>query len=105
MARTPTTIALDDGIIVGVEQEGGWSGRRCTWPDSVCSELPTHYVRHPSVRPDELTIRFLCERHFVLTLAELVEVHLPQCDAAASDHVEGFGTIASLDQDTPDSPK
>lgn len=66
---------------------------RCTWNECVCTESPTHYVvfaEHAGGGDAQL----FCARHYVLTLAQLIELHLPECSGSFSDHVLRYGALA-----------
>ena len=69
------------------------SGRpNCQWSEGVCTESPTHYLtwRGPS---EEGTVAVHCVRHHVLTLAELLELHLRECGASLDEHLAAWGEI------------
>lgn len=61
----------------------------CGWSDSVCLDAPDHHI---TWRGEEgHTAELFCERHMVLTLAHLVEVHLQTCGGSFDDHVVEYG--------------
>lgn len=79
-----------DDIVVEIDA-GGDRPRGCLWDESVCTRTPTHRVVPPAhnLHHDEPTI--LCARHYALTMARLVIVHLPGCDAPLAEHVVAHG--------------
>lgn len=64
---------------------------RCQWDTSVCAQSPTHYVAwgHASVNT-------YCVRHYVLVLAQLLELHLLFCPGTVHDHLRKYGPIPQL---------
>lgn len=72
---------------------GDGDNTRCTWDECVCTETPTHYVvfaEHAGGGDAQL----FCARHYVLTLAQLIELHLPECSGGLGDHVLRYGSLA-----------
>lgn len=66
---------------------------RCMWDETVCTEIPTHHITHPAVDEDEAVARTFCIRHYVLTLAEHVEVHTTQCNGTVENHFAAYGPL------------
>lgn len=60
-----------DGILVA----GGAGAGRCLWDETVCTDTPTHFVTFEEA--DGASADVFCVRHYVLTLARLCQIHLP----------------------------
>lgn len=76
-----------DGVLVG----GGFDAGRCLWDESVCIDTPTHFVTFDQA--DGATAEVYCVRHYVLTLAHLCQVHLPECAGNFASHVAQRGEL------------
>lgn len=61
----------------------------CTWVGGVCPERPTMALRRHNYGTHHYESA-LCVRHYILVLAELIEVHLPTRGCALEDHVENL---------------
>lgn len=70
---------------------------RCHWDESVCTRTPEHVVVFTVASDDdaagEAEAEPYCPRHYVLTLARLLELHLPACSGSAHDHVVRVGRL------------
>lgn len=80
---------LDDGDF---DQFDDGNATRCTWNESVCVDKPTQFVvfaEHAGGGDAQL----FCARHYVLTLAELLELHLPECPGDLNDHILRHGSL------------
>ena len=89
--RIKTTV--DDGIFVGISDDDGAPRPRCSCSETVCLETPTHLIAPPGAKRDPTQKAFYCERHYVLSLAHLIEVHVPNCAAPLSEHLGEFGEL------------
>lgn len=80
-----------DDVITGTGTTTGPGNSRCMWDDAVCVDLPTHFINH---QQDEGTsAELFCVRHYVLTLARLCQLHLPDCPGPFDGHVAGHGEL------------
>lgn len=78
----------------GPELFGGSEPRpRCLWNDTVCTEAPTHHITHPAVGDEQADARTFCLRHYVLTLAEHLEVHSKHCGETVRSHFAAHGPL------------
>lgn len=64
----------------------------CEWNESVCLHASENMIIYTG-STDKNEVLTYCARHYVLTLAELLEVHLPGCNNPVTDHVRSFGSI------------
>ena len=64
---------------------------RCLWDESVCADTPTHFVTFEEA--EGASAEVFCIRHYVLTLARLCQIHLPDCDGDFAGHVAGHGQL------------
>ena len=83
------------GVIPGhpdVEIEGDGLGAHCCW-DHPCARTPTHYVVWPGRRGAHPRASTFGARHYVLALAEMIEVHTATCAAPPSAHVVDHGPL------------
>lgn len=72
----------------------GFGGRRpqgCVWDRSVCTESPTHQIT--VTQGDHSVKEPYCQRHYVLALRHLADVHLNDCGGPASLHASSYGPI------------
>lgn len=92
-SKTDERIDLEEDVFVPEGDFGSGSGPRCGWTRSVCLDSSDYYVQYPSFQEGVANKEFYCQRHYVLTLANLAQVHIPVCDAALWQHLEGFGKI------------
>jgi uncharacterized protein YPO0396 len=76
-----------DGILVA----GGPGAGRCLWDESVCTDTPTHFVTFEEA--DGASADMFCVRHYVLTLARLCQIHLPDCAGDFAGHVAAHGEL------------
>lgn len=79
----------DTGTDIGVD--AGFSAGRCAWDRSVCVDKPTHFVASEST--GGTTADVYCQRHYVLSLASLCELHLPDCAGDFPGHVARHGKL------------
>ena len=86
---TTRTRSRDDSHLA-IDSDADSGGVSCAWFESVCT-MPVTY------RIVQGEAAYYCARHYVLTLAELVEVHLPGCPGSAHDHVSAYGPIGDSD--------
>lgn len=68
-------------LLAGGERVGG----NCQWHESVCTDPAVGYL----VYPDDSEV--FCLRHYTLSLAQLVEAHVPFCPLSLSEHLIRFG--------------
>lgn len=90
MTNVTNELAFGD---TGFDEFDDGDSTRCTWNECVCTETPTHYVvfaEHAGGGDAQL----FCARHYVLTLAQLIELHLPECSGGLGDHVLRYGSLA-----------
>ncbi|WP_147406052.1 hypothetical protein [Kocuria tytonis] len=79
-------------IVEGVENP------RCSWNESVCTASVEYRIRR---RAGEDTaesavggeVELLCPRHYVLSLARLLEVHEAECGTPAAEHLAEYGPL------------
>ncbi len=76
---------------VGAGVEAGIGAGRCMWGESVCVDTPTHFVTQEHA--DGVDAEVFCVRHYVLTLAHLCQVHLPDCAGGFAGHVTSHGEL------------
>lgn len=86
---SPTTKIGDSDA--GIDLGAGRGNSRCLWDESVCVDKPTHFVTFAQAHGAEAEV--FCVRHYVLTLAKLCQVHLPECDGGFRGHVLHRGAI------------
>lgn len=70
---------------------GGGRPRGCMWMGSICMESPTHQITIPHGETE--VPQAFCERHYVLTMRHLVDVHLPECQGEVASHALSYGPI------------
>ncbi|WP_168581341.1 hypothetical protein [Gephyromycinifex aptenodytis] len=87
-----STRTLLDGGDLDLISDGDGEDSRCHWDESVCTETPTHYLLYPAGEGTEALT--YCARHHGLTLAVLLELHLPRCHGSVEDHIVGFGALS-----------
>lgn len=68
----------------------------CMFPDGLCVMPATHALVLPSDELGVIEYRY-CARHYVLILAEFLDVHVPTCPSPIVDHYVAFGEIADLE--------
>lgn len=87
-----TTIRTDvpTGFDELTRSEGGPT---CQWSEGVCTETPTHYMTWLGTDEDDALVQVHCTRHHVLEMAELIELHLPECLGSLRDHLADWGEI------------
>ena len=75
--------------------DGTWWRRirdgRCLWDESVCTDTPTHFVTFEEAGGASADV--FCVRHYVLTLARLCQLHLPDCAGDFAGHVASHGEL------------
>jgi hypothetical protein len=76
-----------DGVLVG----SGPGDGRCLWDETVCTDTPTHFVTFEEA--DGASADLFCVRHYVLTLARLCQIHLPECAGGFAGHVARHGEL------------
>ena len=76
-----------DGILVG----SGPGVGRCLWDETVCTDTPTHFVTFTET--GGATADVFCFRHYVLALARLCQLHLPDCAGDFAGHVTSRGEL------------
>ncbi|MDO4918242.1 hypothetical protein [Kocuria sp.] len=77
----------------------GVENPRCAWDESVCTASVEYRIRweggddpaEPLVRGE---VELLCPRHYALSLARLLEVHEPQCEHTAVEHLAEYGPLS-----------
>lgn len=72
---------------------GNGPSARCLWNDTVCTETPTHHITHPAVGDQHTESKTFCMRHYVLTLAEYLEIHTKRCTGTVRSHFATHGHI------------
>jgi hypothetical protein len=85
---------LDDiGVVAALGGSGG-PQPRCMWGESVCGESPDRYIVF-AASDEGGSVGTYCGRHYVLTLAYQVEVHLPHClhGGDVADHIVRWGLL------------
>ena len=85
MIRTKDDTTSDIGTVAD------FGSVRCLWDESVCVDAPTHFVSLELA--DGRDAEVFCLRHYVLTLARMCEIHLPQCEGDFGGHVSGHGEL------------
>lgn len=84
-------VELDDpDIDLGLDGDGDRA--QCEWGEELCGEEPTHFV--VSGPTDAPHTALYCARHYGLTLAFLLEVHLATCEEPVAAHARRFGALA-----------
>lgn len=76
-----------DGTALGA----GFNAGRCLWDESVCTDTPTHFVTFTET--GGATSDVFCVRHYVLALARLCQLHLPDCPGDFAGHVTSHGEL------------
>ncbi|CEA09685.1 hypothetical protein BN1051_03057 [Arthrobacter saudimassiliensis] len=84
-------ILTRDDTISDTGLDAGFGAGRCVWDESVCVDKPTHFVTSNVVGGAAAEV--YCLRHYVLTLAGLCELHLPNCEGDFSGHVLSHGEL------------
>ena len=75
---------------------------RCGWNESVCQDSATHRIQYCRAQEEEEgpdaggEVRLFCTRHYVLTLARLLEVHEMECGIPAVEHMDGYGPLSDI---------
>ena len=78
--------------LAGIDLEfGGGRPQGCTWDRAVCTASPTHQIT--VTRGEHSVKESYCQRHYVLTLRHLADVHLNDCGGEASLHASSYGPI------------
>lgn len=80
-----------DDTTTGTGTGAGFSAGRCLWDDSVCVDPPSHFVT--LLEAEGTTAEVFCVRHYVLTLARLCQLHLPDCEGGFHGHVADHGEL------------
>lgn len=75
----------------GTDLGAGFSAGRCLWDESVCTDTPTHFVTFSEA--GGVTADVFCVRHYVLALARLCQLHLPDCTGDFAGHVTSRGVL------------
>lgn len=83
---------VDDGIIVDIGEDGE-PNVRCDWRDSVCLESPGFVIAPRGWKEDPSLQELYCERHYVLSLARLKDIHMHDCNGPLSAHAERYGPL------------
>lgn len=83
MIRTKDDTTDDTGLAAG------FGSGRCAWDRSVCVDKPTHFVTSDGVEGRSADV--YCLRHYVLSLALLCELHLPDCAGDFPGHITRHG--------------
>ena len=103
---TALRVVTDHGDVdINLGSDGGPSPR-CMWDEFVCARSPERFVvfsEAPKAQDDagdqdgddaaDRVTELFCTRHYVLTLAQLLELHLPHCAGDVADHVTAFGKV------------
>ena len=88
-----TKTRVDDGVFTGIDEGDGDPNVRCDWYDSVCLESPEFVIAPRGSKEDPSLRELYCERHYVLSLARLKDVHMQDCTGPLSAHAEHFGPL------------
>lgn len=86
---------LDHGTdLPEIDDPGKGRNLRCSWPASVCTETVEYRIEYLPL-PDQQTGDFFtyCPRHYVLSLAQLLENHDTFCDIPISQHLKSYGRV------------
>lgn len=86
MIRTKDDTTSGIGTITG-----GPGAGRCLWDESVCVDTPTHFVTQLQSEGTEAEV--FCVRHYVITLARMCQLHLPDCEGPFEGHVADHGEL------------
>lgn len=95
MTITLTEQKLDHGSsIPGIEDPGDGGNLRCTWDDSVCTDTVEYRLEYIP-RAGETTGEFetYCPRHYVLSLAKMLEDHDRFCNIPIIQHLRSYGPL------------
>lgn len=83
-------------VLPPIEEDEGWSHKGCGWDASPCGELPTHFISTPCPehgRAHAGDSTTYCQRHYALTLLQIVEVEMPFQSTAFDDLVFDHGAL------------
>lgn len=80
-----------DDVDAGTGTTTGPGNIRCLWDDAVCVDPPTHFINHEGVEGTFAEV--FCVRHYVLTLARMCQLHLPDCPGPFDGHVAAHGEL------------
>lgn len=84
---------FDDGTDTLIGGDGPGKPR-CEWFHGICTETPTKYIAAPTREDGTATVETFCVRHYVLNLAELLEVHGPTCEhGGIAEHIAEYGDL------------
>lgn len=95
MTTTLIEQKLDHGSsIPGIEDPGDGGNLRCTWDDSVCTDTVEYRLEYLP-RAGETTGEFetYCPRHYVLSLAKMLEDHDRFCNIPIIQHLRSYGPL------------
>lgn len=81
----------DHEHVIGLQFEAG-EAPSCEWHKDVCLEASEHKIIYLLPKGEEEVLTF-CARHYVLALADFLEVHLPGCVDPGMGHLRSFGSI------------
>lgn len=75
---------------------GDGGNLRCNWDEAVCSESAEYRLEYAPLEPGEQGAFYTyCPRHYVLTVAGLLENHDMHCDVSIWEHLRSYGRIDS----------
>lgn len=92
-----TKITLDHGDIDIDLPAEGQRPRGCDWNESVCTDTPTHTIVVPDHDEDASGphASTYCARHYAVSLAELLTLHVQQCSGGVREHLSAYGEISA----------
>ncbi|MDO5720139.1 MAG: hypothetical protein Q4P05_05330 [Actinomycetaceae bacterium] len=84
------------GLDRPVHDETGGEDSRCMFSDTLCVMPATHALVLPEADMGVAEYRY-CVRHYVLILAEFLDIHVPVCSNPIVEHYLAFGEINDLE--------
>lgn len=81
-----------------LETVEGVENPRCSWGESVCTASVEYRIRRRAGEDDAEPaaggeVELFCPRHYVLSLARLLEVHEAECGRPATEHLADYGPL------------
>lgn len=81
-----------------LETVEGVENPRCSWDESVCTASVEYRIQRRAGEDDtepgvDGEVELFCPRHYVLSLARLVEVHEAECGHPAVEHLADYGPL------------
>lgn len=95
MSQMLTEYELDHGTYFPeIEDPGKGRHLRCNWQHSVCTETVEYRIEYLPLEGQQTGDFFtFCPRHYVLSLATLLENHDMHCNIPIYQHLRSYGRV------------